>query len=281
MSHASPANDTVFRRQSRRERPGALLPAALLFAATSWSGPAAGQSPHCDPEILAEADPSEPHQYQDRNQARCEGTFGQEVAREELWLGSLTENLDYELNNRPIHVSWPRGVPDRINLRAVGVRDQLFYRMDRVQEGADGSWAWPSDVLFVRRIPSTSIGVLAWSGSEERPLIVPVRATQRDDPGEWSGRYTMIVFPQVRLDSLFVTIARVDEVGKRPDASSTFIRTREPAGRRFLPRRAIRVPIDDLPAAGIYYVRVEGRGRDASPAMNPFWLFHQPVAGRP
>ena len=81
----------------------------------------------------------------------------------------------------------------------------------------------------------------------------------------------MVVMSEAPIDSLFLTIARVDDVGQAP----SILPERTRIGMfGFSGNVPIPVDIADPGEPGIYYIKLEGEGAVDSPDMIPIWLLH-------
>lgn len=253
-----------------------------ILVALSAALPAhlAAQDSACDPDIQRNAKGGSLG-YQSRGEY-CEGMYATDVAATMMWVASLTVAFDdYEFDSTdPLVVRWsaPAGKPT--HLRAHGIRRDLYYRMDAPREAGSTSWKWPTDLLAAQRIERSDIGVLGWVEESvdgtERELFVPLTVT-RPGAGEASrdlGSYEMIVVPNVRLEEVYVSLARVAGVGRRPEGD--YIKKQEPLGQRvYATQRPIKIQLTGFTEPGVYLVeitatRVDGR----SVTMDPMWIYH-------
>ena len=107
---------------------------------------------------------------------RCEGFYLPQLS------GSLRV-VSFTLNNA-LDFTWDRGTSlkvtaarpadHRLNLRAVSLRPDVFYRMDAAMHGS-ASLSWPiSPYLYQRNIRPDQIGVYGWIGDERDKTFLPV-----------------------------------------------------------------------------------------------------------
>jgi hypothetical protein len=239
-----------------------------------------GQGSPCDPAIERTAKGGSLG-YQSRGD-HCEGLYATDVAATMMWVASLTAVFDdFDLSSPdPLEVKWsaPEGRPT--HLRAHGIKRDLYYRMDAPRQPGSDSWNWPTDVLAAQGIERSDIGVLGWVeeqvGGVEYELFVPLNVTR---PGTMaasggSGSYELVVVPNVRLEEVYVSLARVPAVGSQPDGE--YIKKQEPLGQRiYATQRPIKIQLSEFTDPGIYLVEITATRADGrSVAMDPMWVFH-------
>lgn len=232
----------------------------------------AQESP-CDPTL--ERDTAvRPHDYQFRGD-RCEGIYAADVSGQALWLASLTERFDaYAFNYEPLVVRWAAPGTAAVRLRGHGIRQGLFYRMDSELPAGSDRYEWNSELLAVREIAQEDLGVIAWTdGAGGTDLLIPVRVSQGAGAPAEDRTYRVVVMPNVRLQEVYVTLARVAAAGQRP--SGDFLRNREPLGQRlYATQRPIVIEIPDPGTAGVYYLEVTGvRADGGSATLDPVWMY--------
>ena len=84
----------------------------------------------------------------------------------------------------------------------------------------------------------------------------------------------MIVVPNVLLEEVYVSLARVDAVGKRPEGE--YIKKQEALGQRVYPtQRPINIQLSEFTESGIYLVEITATRGDGRPVtMDPMWVYH-------
>lgn len=239
-----------------------------------------GQGSPCDPAIERTAKGGALG-YQSRGQ-HCEGLYATDVAATMMWVASLTAVFDeFDLSSpEPLEVKWsaPEGLPT--HLRAHGIKRDLYYRMDAPREPGNHSWDWPTDVLAAQGIERGDIGVLGWVkeevGGVDYELFVPLSVTR---PGaiqasSGSGSYELVVVPNVRLEEVYVSLARVPAVGKQPEGQ--YIKKQEPLGQRiYATQRPVKIQLTEFTDPGIYMVEITATRADGrSVTMDPMWVYH-------
>ena len=184
---------------------------ALVVPATG-----ASQSSPCDKVLEALA--HGPHGYGRRGD-RCEGIYAQQVSGSALWIASLTKSFeDYDLSSAAdLIVEWTAPDSAGVQLRAQGIKPDLYYRMDAVSPAASHSFRWPSDLLAAQRIPRGDLGVVGWThytvGGVDRNLLLPLSIRQRRSVAE-ADSYDLVLFPTVELKEVYVSLAAVGPDGR-------------------------------------------------------------------
>lgn len=254
--------------------------ATILFLGTA-TGSVAQTSP-CDPNIERNSRGGVLG-YQARGNY-CEGLYATDVAATMMWVASLTGSFsDYDLSSpAPLKLSWQGPEGGALHVRAHGIKRDLYYRMDSPQAPGTSAWDWPTDVLAAEGIARDDIGVLGWTprsaGGVDYNLFVPVSVTHGNMAASAAdSTYELVVVPNVRLDKVYLSLAKVDAVGQRPEGA--FIKQQEPLSQRVYPtQRPIRIDLTGFADAGIYFVEVTATRADGRPVtMDPMWIYH---AGR-
>jgi hypothetical protein len=238
------------------------------------------QGPGCDPAVERNSRGGILG-YQSRGD-HCEGLYATDVAATAMWVASLTEVFDdYNLQDAaPLTLSWsaPAGAP--VHLRAQGIRRDLYYRMDAERGGGSGEWAWSTDFLASQGIERADIGLLGWTreqaGGARHDVFVPLRVTQESrDHLRRGGSYELVIVPNVRLEEVYLSLAKVESVGAHPRGG--YLRNQEPLGERVYPtQRPIRIALEGMSEPGIYFVQVTAtRGQGQPVTMDPFWIYVQ------
>jgi hypothetical protein len=208
---------------------------------------------------------------------RCEGIYVKEVGGTTLIFASFTEVFEaYDsVEAGSLIVEWTAGGGDTLELRARGIKHGLYYQMDATRQSGTGShsWEWPKNILVPLGIGRNSIGIWGRTrqtvGDAERNVYVPLRIGERAGL-DGDGTYEVVLFPSVRLDSVFVTLAVVLEDGTIGD----FIREDRPLQYGYYPAdRAVTIPIDDLQAPGIYYLEIGARLASGGSATLRRWVY--------
>jgi len=111
---------------------------------------------------------------------RCEG-FYLANASESFQIVSLLQGVIPQnwQRNTVLKVSAGASISEAVNVRAVPLSQQPFYRMDGVlQSGA--SLDWPvGDVLFPSNLKPNNVGVYGWIGSENDKIFIPIRVYKK------------------------------------------------------------------------------------------------------
>jgi hypothetical protein len=255
---------------------------SLLIAITALTTPAtlAAQESPCDAAIERTAKRGSLG-YQSRGE-HCEGMYNTDVAATMMWVASLTALFDaYDLDStEPLVVSWTAPAGKTTHLRAHGIKRDIYYRMDAPREAGQGGWKWPTDVLAAQGIERDDIGVLGWvsenAGGVEHELFVPLSVAQGSSirASSGTGTYEMVVVPNVRLQEVYVSLARVDAAGQRPQGD--YIKKQEPLGQRvYATQRPIRIQLSDFTEPGIYLLEITATRADGrSVTMDPMWIYH-------
>lgn len=106
---------------------------------------------------------------------RCEGAYAAKVGAPSLDLVSFTiGKLSYKLDKSEI-IEIKNLSGSNIYIRAAAMPLNTYYRMDAYLEKTR-TLKWDvKDVLFSLKIPSNSLGVYGWSGSEKNKIFIPVK----------------------------------------------------------------------------------------------------------
>ena len=88
------------------------------------------------------------------------------------------------------------------------------------------------------------------------------------------GGYQLVVVPNVRLEKVYLSLAKVGAVGQRPEGA--FIKQQEALTQRVYPtQRPIQIELSGFGGAGIYFVEVTATRADGRPVtMDPMWIYH-------
>ncbi len=245
----------------------------ILMSTTAFA-----QNSPCDPDIERNSKGGILG-YQTRGE-HCEGLYATDVAATVMWVASLTETFaEYDLSSTaPLKLSWDAtgGV---VHLRAHSIKRDIYYRMDNPRDAGSEEWDWPTDFLASQQIEKNDIGVLGWTQQTvdgvDYNLFVPVRVTSPDaGVVAGDGSYELIVIPNVRLEEVYVSLAKVEKVGQHPQAE--YIKSQEPLGQRvYATQRPIRIELSGFSETGIYFVEVTATRVAGGPVtMDPMWIYH-------
>ena len=249
---------------------------ALLFGVTTGS---IAQTSPCDPNIERNSRGGVLG-YQARGKY-CEGLYATDVAATMMWVASLTGTFsDYDLSSTaPLKLSWQSPEGGALHVRAHGIKRDLYYRMDSPQTRGTSTWDWPTDLLAAQGIARNDIGVLGWSpqtaGGVDYNLFVPLHVTHGNPAAAAADSgYQLVVVPNVRLEKVYLSLAKVESVGRRPEGA--FIKRQEELTQRVYPtQRPIRIELSGFAEAGIYFVEITAIRADGRPVtMDPMWIYH-------
>jgi hypothetical protein len=255
-----------------------VLPLIIMCAA---AGPAAAQKEFCDPGLPASA--TNPVHYQARGSAkeqndRCEGIYVREVAGASMLIASFTASFsDFDASiAEPLRIEWP-AIPAfsaPVRLRAYGLRQKLYYRMDTAKPPRPGTFTWPTSVLAALNIRRDDVGVVGWTerpvGPTKRNVYLPLRVRQRQASAANDG-YRVVLVPGRELSEVYITVATVDAQGKR----AKYVRKGVPLQLGYYPAgKAIVVPVTDPGTAGVYYLELAATLRSGGSAAVDLWFYH-------
>jgi hypothetical protein len=238
--------------------------------------PAAAQGQACDTSLRPRSQSE--YAYGPRGD-RCEGLFVKRVGGTILSVASLTSSFEkYDLKSpKRLRFEWRGPADSGLRIRVRGIRPNLYYGMDADRPAAATSYEWPISMLSSLNIGQTDLGALAWTrrqtGGQLRNVYLPLRITQ-SDTGAADAGYTLVLFPGVKLQEVFVTLGPADSAG-RP-LTDRWLKDHEPQRQRRYPaERPIRVKIPPL-EPGLYHLEVSATVADGSPVEVPPLLFDIP-----
>ncbi len=241
----------------------------LLFLAAS-SRDLGAQATSCDLDPVVG-----PYGYRPRGD-RCEGLYEREVGGTPLFLVSVTEFFeDFDAGSRkPLVVEWSSPAGSAVQLRAEGLKHDLYYRMDSRPPAGTKSYTWPSDVLAALKIKRADIGVVGRTrllvGGTERTVFVPLRVRQAQAAAE-CGTYLIMLFPTVEFDSVFISLASLGPDG-RPEK---WLRRDKELGYDWYPaEQPIRVPVTELSARGVHELSISAKRSSGGSAPLRYWFYH-------
>jgi hypothetical protein len=235
----------------------------------------------CDTDRIRQATAG-PGGYQEREngdaELLCEGTYGTPVTGRILTLVGLTEQ--YRLGRHAsTRLAWQSPGPS-VHLQ-VWAREanRPQFQMDADIAGR-GDFQWIPRYLQMANIAFGNAAFLGWVRPDGAArLHVPLRVTQGDSAPR-AARYLVRFYTNASLGGVRVSLAGVESAGVIP--SRGFIREG-----RLLParERAARntfdfvIPFSELPAPGVYYLRVEALGSGASVLDEHTAWFHHAGGG--
>ena len=246
-------------------------------------------------------DPSKPialtpwDRYHERAGARCEGVYGEQPVSGDI-IGAIASftlgQPAYELDLRPVKLQWPDAIDGPVQVRAVGLREDLLYQMDTLRPAGTSSYVWPSEVLVHRKIQPDEIGVRVWVErtllGRPRALHLPLRVGQDEAAAaggavEAAERYWLVVVPGAALRKLEVAISRLKTAGAAAttslDAGAWPLQEVVPYHDfdrgYYAAKRPFRFALPLLSDPGYYRLRLRAeRDRDGEPDTESFWFVH-------
>jgi len=228
---------------------------------------------NCDASLLKMS--TGPLGYQDRGD-RCEGTYIKQVGSTTLFVASFTELFEqYDAKSgKPLQIEWDNLATDTgVQIRALGVKQKLYYRMDSFRPAATTSYSWPTDMLASLNILKNDIGVIGTTrhaiGQVRRDVYLPLRIRQQSNaaPG---GVYHLALLPGVELSEIYISIAPVSQDGRAQE----FIRDNEKLGYGYYPaERIIEIPISGLKGTGIYYMEIGAALKSGGISTLELWFY--------
>ena len=232
------------------------------------------QTNPCDQNLYS--DPTDPLGYRLRND-HCEGRYIQDVSSTMLLLASFTESFeDYDFNGlRPLVVEWTTIGDENIHLRAQGIRQNLYYRMDAICSAGRNNYRWPTDILSALKSSRNDIGVVGRTrytlNGIEKELYVPLRIWQRAQPLS-SREYRIVLLPGNELLNVFLTLALLGPDG----VPVSFIQNGEDLGYGYYPAEyPICFTISNLNESGIYLLEVGATLKNGGSTVLEIWFYHQ------
>ena len=228
---------------------------------------------NCDPSLIKMS--TGPLGYRERGD-RCEGTYIKEVGSTTLFVASFTELFEqYDAKSgKPLQIEWDKLENNTgVRIRAQGVKQKLYYRMDSFRPAANTSYSWSTDMLASLNILKKDIGVIGTTrhsvGEVQRDVYLPLRITQQSNATR-SGTYNLVLLPGVELSEIDISIAPVGPDG-RPQK---FIRDSEKLGYGYYPaERIIEIPISGLTSPGIYFMEIGATLRSGGVSTLELWFY--------
>jgi hypothetical protein len=246
-----------------------------LFIFASWlSLPVYAQDSLCD--AFLSAPKNHPYGYIRRGD-RCEGIYIQEVSSTTLLVASLTEFFeDYDLTSgKDLLVEWKAPGSTEVRLRAQGVTQKLYYRMDTVLLANSTAYTWPAHILAAMNIRKNDLGVMGWTthvfGETVQKVHLPLRIRQQKHP-VGAHSYQLILVPGRELQEVYISLATVNADG----LPETFLKDGEPLEYGYYPAgRGITIPISGLKSAGIYYLEIGATLKGTGVTTVELWFYHR------
>ena len=239
---------------------------------------------HCDPDILASV--RNPNHYKARNtdnqdRDRCEGIYAQQVGSTLLQVVSFTEFFD-EFNpfsDNQLQLSWIPFDKSKTKIRSMGIKKNLFYRMDTTRPTNEQQFIWPTDILFAQDIHREDLGVSAWTqqvlAGQTIDVYLPLKV-YRDKLPESNSTYQLLILPGQELKEVYTSLAPIGKDGRRGD----FLYDSEPLNEGPYPAsRTIDLLIshDHLSSEGVYYLEVSAEMRKRGVEERIVVYFYHPV----
>lgn len=229
---------------------------------------------NCDPSLLKMS--TGPLGYQDRGD-RCEGTYIKQVGSTTLFVASFTEFFEqYDVKSgKPLQIEWDNlENKTGVQIRALGVKQKLYYRMDSFEPAAATSYSWSTNILASLNISKKDIGIIGTMrhnvGQVQRDIYLPLRIGQQAS-AVGGGVYNLALLPGVELSEIYVSIAPVGPDGH----PQNFIKDNEKLGYGYYPaERIIEIPISGLNSTGIYYMEIGAALRSGGISTLELW-FHK------
>ena len=228
---------------------------------------------NCDASLLRMS--TGPLGYQDRGD-RCEGTYIKQVGSTTLFVASFTELFErYDAKSgQPLQIEWDNLATNTgVQIRALGVKQKLYYRMDSFRPAATTSYSWSTNILASLNILKEDIGVIGTTrhaiGQVERDVYLPLRISPQSN-AERTGTYNLVLLPGVELSEIHISIAPVGPGGH----PQKFIRDNEKLGYGYYPaERIIEIPISKLNGTGIYYIEIGAALRSGGISTLELWFY--------
>jgi hypothetical protein len=205
---------------------------------------------------------------------RCEGTYAGQVAGTVLPLASLTESFEFDPRNRgELTIEWP-DVGASVFLEAQSIKQNVYFRMDRVQPAGRSTYGWPTTGLTSQGLTRNQLGIRASMmravGGVQSPVYVPVRVRQTRDSVP-DGKYDLVLYPAGRISELYLTVARLNERGER----ANYLVREAPQSCRYCAAQVpitLRLDMMDLP--GIYEVGITAKQATGRNTSASFLVYH-------
>jgi hypothetical protein len=209
----------------------------------------------CDMDLPSA--PTHPYGYRARGD-RCEGVYIQQVSLGTLLIASFTESYeDFDSGQgQDLQLDWTVPRAAEVRIRAHGIGQRLYFRMDTTRAAGATSYRWPTGLLAGLKIDKRKLGIVAWTeekltGVAQR-LYLPLRVRQRQGPMRGS-QYTVLLVPGRELQEVYTHLAAVRGDGTSMPATGP----RRALGRGYYPAGvAIPIELSGLTTPGNYSVEI-------------------------
>jgi hypothetical protein len=175
---------------------------------------------------------------------------------------------------KPVTIHWPAGFETPIFLRAINLRQKLYYRMDARRPAASLRFDWPSDVLKDLALNIDDVGIVGWSerkmGERVQDVYVPLRLG--NGPAT-TDRYVLEVVSGSDLRQIYVRLATADSSGRE----QRVVIPDQELKRGFYPaERAIPIPIavSTLKERGLYRLQLNAVSSTGRPSSRIVYFHH-------
>jgi hypothetical protein len=228
----------------------------------------------CDPVLPVNE--TDPWAYHERGE-RCEGRFVNQLGAEALRVVELAnKSANYIFaSNKPLIVTWPTPVASEIQLRAVSLRKDLYYRMDTIRAADSSNFTWPTDVLCAPPLNLTrkEIAVTEWinhalRNGKDIHLYLPIVVSQASETGNENlaskNEYNLVILPGIQLDQVYFTLQHFDD-----DAAGTVIKEQEEQNQFFYPAQrpiVFKLSSAERGPSHEYYFAVSARKKEGGSA---------------
>ena len=139
---------------------------------------------------------------------RCEGTYSAKVGAPTLDLVGLTIGaFVYKLENTET-IKIENSTGSDINIRSSALPINTYYRMDAVLgNGKTLNWEI-KDVLFDLKIPSNSLGIYGWTGTQNEKVYIPLKTVSSSSDLSNKKLY-MVIRPNSKVLSVKYRYANI------------------------------------------------------------------------
>lgn len=176
----------------------------------------------CDPGL--HGNETSPMAYQMRGD-RCEGIFKLEVNSTLLRIVSIVERFETFDTHLPENLKVEWGLPpalgsEPVRLRAIGLAQRSFYRMDTAVRTGNMTFEWPLEILDRVELTKEDLGIYAWVAHPHPPdkdfreIYLPLRIYQEARPPHRKALEVGFI-PEVKLKEAYVSVVAVDASAKR------------------------------------------------------------------
>ena len=227
---------------------------------------AGGASSYCDSSLQSKVAHDSPLAYRDRGD-RCEGVYVQPVSGVNLeWRSLIEASGGFTADGLGrVQVEWsvpPEHDGASLHLRALGIKPELYYRMDTRLPVGQGQFLWDGSVLAGQSVSPGDLGLMAWieggtPGRPEEPLYLPLRVGPEGSVPGRSGTYRATFQPALRLLEVRYGLYRLDAAGT---AKPVFEDRKDPTG-YYPANRATSIEVTPPAEAGLYEIRLSGKGQ--------------------